>query len=322
MSGVNCRRRKSIPSARAVALASSVLAMPGTPSSRTWPPSASAASMSSSASAWPTTTLRTSPATRACSSFTTFAPCPFRFGPHERGGECVDIGHPRRRGLCVRVLGRAEAAARRPHGRQRGQREPEQRPLDLRGQPAEPARDAVAVHGLQERDGRCAPPASATPSAAPSACVERGVLQRRRVGEQRDAPLAAARGDEQRPVGRADHGQRAAELVPAAAVGRDDRVDAGGHATRARACAAGRVVAALPPRRVVEHLVEPRRVAAAARHQPPAGAHPRPDRPRLLGLHHVGVEHDQRLVRRAAPRRRSASAAAAPDARSARSTEA
>ena len=44
MSGVNCTRRKSTPSARAVAFASSVFATPGAPSSRTWPPTTAATS--------------------------------------------------------------------------------------------------------------------------------------------------------------------------------------------------------------------------------------------------------------------------------------
>ena len=43
MSGVNCARRNSSPSARATAFATSVFATPGTPSSRTWPPTSSAA---------------------------------------------------------------------------------------------------------------------------------------------------------------------------------------------------------------------------------------------------------------------------------------
>ena len=58
MSGVNCTRRKSTPIARAYALASSVLATPGTPSSSTWPPTVVAASSTSTTWSWPTTTLR------------------------------------------------------------------------------------------------------------------------------------------------------------------------------------------------------------------------------------------------------------------------
>jgi hypothetical protein len=60
MSGVNWIRRKSSPSARDSAEASSVLATPGGPSSSTWPPSETAASAVAVMFSCPTTTLPTS----------------------------------------------------------------------------------------------------------------------------------------------------------------------------------------------------------------------------------------------------------------------
>src|ERR1700704_6495746 len=52
----NCRRRPA-PKARVI----SVFAVPGTPSSRMWPPTRRLVSMKSMTSSWPTTALRTSP---------------------------------------------------------------------------------------------------------------------------------------------------------------------------------------------------------------------------------------------------------------------
>src|SRR5262249_52331720 len=52
----NCRRSPA-PKARVI----SVLAVPGTPSSRMWPPTRRLVSMKSMTSSWPTTALRTSP---------------------------------------------------------------------------------------------------------------------------------------------------------------------------------------------------------------------------------------------------------------------
>ena len=55
-SGVNCTRLKEPPSTRASVRMVSVLARPGTPSSRTWPPTSSATSSFSSIASWPMTT--------------------------------------------------------------------------------------------------------------------------------------------------------------------------------------------------------------------------------------------------------------------------
>src|SRR5215208_406110 len=55
-SGVNCRRLNEPPSTSATVLTVSVLARPGTPSSRTWPPARSATSTRSSIASWPTIT--------------------------------------------------------------------------------------------------------------------------------------------------------------------------------------------------------------------------------------------------------------------------
>ena len=60
VSGVNCTRLNDTPITRAVALASSVFALPGGPSSRTWPPAIAATRRSSIASSCPTTTFATS----------------------------------------------------------------------------------------------------------------------------------------------------------------------------------------------------------------------------------------------------------------------
>ena len=151
------------------------------------------------------------------------------------------------------------------------------------------------MHGLQERDGRCAPPASASPSAALSACASPRFCSGDASASSATLPspprAVTSSGASAGPITR----QRAAELVPAAAVDRATarrRLPPTGTSGRR-----ARVVAGSPPRRLVEHLLEPRRVAAAAGHEPPAGAHPVADRARLLGLHHVGIEHDQRLVR-------------------------
>ena len=55
-SGVNWTRLKEPPSTSASVRTVSVLARPGTPSSRTWPPASSATSTRSSIASWPTTT--------------------------------------------------------------------------------------------------------------------------------------------------------------------------------------------------------------------------------------------------------------------------
>src|SRR5215208_1090006 len=55
-SGVNCRRLNEPPSTSATVLTVSVLARPGTPSSRTCPPASSATSTRSSIASWPTIT--------------------------------------------------------------------------------------------------------------------------------------------------------------------------------------------------------------------------------------------------------------------------
>src|SRR5215475_15114922 len=59
-SGVNWMRPNFSVSAAAKACASNVLAVPGTPSSRTWPPTRRLVSIRSMASSWPTTAFRTS----------------------------------------------------------------------------------------------------------------------------------------------------------------------------------------------------------------------------------------------------------------------
>src|ERR1700754_1412651 len=55
-SGVNCRRLNEPPSTSATVLTVSVLARPGTPSSRTWPRASSATRTRSSIASWPTIT--------------------------------------------------------------------------------------------------------------------------------------------------------------------------------------------------------------------------------------------------------------------------
>src|SRR5436190_22873548 len=55
-SGVNCRRLNEPPSTSETVLTVSVLASPGTPSSRTWPPASSATMTRSSIDSWPTIT--------------------------------------------------------------------------------------------------------------------------------------------------------------------------------------------------------------------------------------------------------------------------
>src|SRR5438132_9791098 len=67
-SGVNCTRLKSRSRAAASALTRSVLATPGTPSSRTWPRTSSATTRPVSTASWPTTTLATSSRTRSTAS--------------------------------------------------------------------------------------------------------------------------------------------------------------------------------------------------------------------------------------------------------------
>src|SRR3954453_19545420 len=59
-SGVNWMRRNSRSRAAATALTTSVFATPGTPSSRTWPRTSSAATKPESVPSWPTTTFPTS----------------------------------------------------------------------------------------------------------------------------------------------------------------------------------------------------------------------------------------------------------------------
>src|SRR3954470_16724755 len=59
-SGVNCSRLKVPPRTSATVLTVSVLARPGTPSSRTWPQARSATSRRSSMPSWPTMTRLTS----------------------------------------------------------------------------------------------------------------------------------------------------------------------------------------------------------------------------------------------------------------------
>src|SRR5829696_3167444 len=59
-SGVNCTRRVCRSRAAATALTRSVLATPGTPSSRTWPRTRRAATSPESTPSWPTTTFPTS----------------------------------------------------------------------------------------------------------------------------------------------------------------------------------------------------------------------------------------------------------------------
>src|SRR3954451_11707951 len=59
-SGVNWSRLNEPPSTSATVLTVSVLASPGTPSSRTWPPASSATSRRSSMPSWPTITRLTS----------------------------------------------------------------------------------------------------------------------------------------------------------------------------------------------------------------------------------------------------------------------
>ena len=207
-----------------------------------------------------------------------------RFGPHQRGGERIDVGHARRRRLDVGILRRAEAPAGGPDRHERGQREPEQGPPDARRQPAEATRHTVAVHGLQERHRTLHATGQRQPERRAVGLRQGLVLQRRSVGEQRDLALAAAPRDQQRPIGRADRGQRAAELVPAAAVERGHL----GHAGRIRrpepACAAGRRRRAPRP---------------AARRAPPPATKRRRCRPRRAG-------------RRSGPTRRSRAPPRAP----------
>ena len=65
---MNCTRRNSRSSAAASVFTSSVLATPGTPSSRTWPRTSRAATRPDSVPSWPTTTLATSSRTACIAS--------------------------------------------------------------------------------------------------------------------------------------------------------------------------------------------------------------------------------------------------------------
>ena len=55
-SGVNCTRLKSRAMVDASAFTSNVLAVPGTPSSSTWPPASRLTASSSNVASWPTST--------------------------------------------------------------------------------------------------------------------------------------------------------------------------------------------------------------------------------------------------------------------------
>ncbi len=129
-------------------------------------------------------------------------------------------------------------AAQRPA--RPGEQQAGEHPLDPRREAAEPARRAVAVHGLQERDRPVGRRRSASAERGASAWPSRAVLERRRVGEQRDRPAAAARADQQRrgPAG-PSAGSARPSAVPAAAVaahpvtpGRPARARAGCRARR------------------------------------------------------------------------------------------
>src|SRR3954471_11171511 len=67
-SGVNCRRLNSRSSDAARALTRSVLATPGTPSSRTWPRTSRATTNAVTTRSWPTIALPTSSRTRRTAS--------------------------------------------------------------------------------------------------------------------------------------------------------------------------------------------------------------------------------------------------------------
>ena len=140
-------------------------------------------------------------------------------------------------------------------------------------------------------------------------------MQRRRVGEQRDAALARPRRDDQRRVRRPDHRQRVAELVPGAELVRAHLLDVGRldhREQRRRARSRRRAPTAArgrSPRRASRS--RPRRPRPAARRSAPSRRSPVAS----VGLHHVRVEHDQRRVGRRRRRRSPTSAAAGPDGR-------
>ena len=81
-SGVNCTRLKSSCSAAANARTSSVLATPGTPSSRTWPRHSSAITRPLTTASWPTTALAIS--VRTASSAVRAASCSTPMGGVDR----------------------------------------------------------------------------------------------------------------------------------------------------------------------------------------------------------------------------------------------
>ena len=273
--------------------------------------------MSSSASSWPTTTLRTSPATRACSSFTSDPPCR-RFGAHERGGERVDVLHARGRQRVSRVLGRAEAAAGRPDRDDRRQRQPEQRPLHA----ARAARRSRARRRSRGRSPGTRPGAARRPARgrAPRCRPRRGrgCCSGEASASSATLPRPPRAVTTSGASARADHRQRAAELVPAAAVDVAHLRDAGGLCDRHERAPRSSVAVGLParaarraPRRA--RTRRPRRPRRAARRRSPSRRSPAPPRARATcGSSTTSVS----------PARGGSSAtacaAAAPDARSAR----
>ena len=152
MSGVNCRRRNSMPSARAVALASSVLATPG---------HALEQHVAAERERGEHVLQRLVVADDDLADLARDAGVQLLhddrsllwFGAHERGGERVDVLHPRRRRRRCRGprAGRSGGPAAQT-ATSAVSASPSSVHFTLRRQAAEAARDAVAVHGLQERD--------------------------------------------------------------------------------------------------------------------------------------------------------------------------
>src|SRR3954453_7712481 len=145
-SGVNCTRPNEPPTTCASVLTVSVLARPGTPSSRTWPPASRQTSRRSSIASWPTMTRLTS-----CSASSSAA-----------RGSMIDVS-----GFSGVIVFLSGEAAEPPQGQGAGGEEHQQ---PRSGEPgghllllghmaelrAEPVVDLVEVRGVGDREGLAA----------------------------------------------------------------------------------------------------------------------------------------------------------------------
>ena len=266
-SGVNWIRRNSRPSARLRARTSSVLAVPGTPSSSTCPRASSAASASRMAASWPSTTppsCATSGAGSPRARLRRRRAAPVRWSLrlqilpqrlHGVGGLQPLVGVRRPAGHGGERVERGPAARRADRGAERRRARRRVRPASARPRPREPPPEPPD----QETDRHVMPPRRRERGG------ERAHVLQRRAAAAFDHPTAPGRTAPRRRAARARRRRRAARPpTPRASAAPVDRRAA----ERARRIVAVVVLVhdhALVPGHHQPERERPRRVSRSAR---------------------------------------------------------